>query len=148
MAIIRGKQAVIAIFTAVGLIAIVFGPQLIFQYSESGVNYNVYLERFTLNGDKVSGSVLVKVDNTNDFEIEVRDLRLLLYDPSEETPFFTIRHAGADIPAGQKIDISKSFTVKYDDIPDYEVRVVFSAYLKWNGVSRWITQEILFPIEW
>lgn len=145
---IYGKQATIFVLVFMGLVAALLGPQLMYEYSEGGVNYSVYLEEFVLNGDNIYGRILLKVENTNNLNIKVNDISLRLFDPYEDKPFLTVRDEGATIEANGKLNKSKAFFCKYSEIPDHEIRVVLNAFVVWQGVGNWVTKEFLIPIIW
>lgn len=145
---IHGKQAVLLVFAFMGLMAALLGPQLMYEYSEGGLNYSIYLEKFVLNRDDIYGSVLLKVENTNDFEIEVNQISLMLFNPSEDKPFLTVKDEGAKIGAKETFNKSKAFSCKYSAIPEHEIRVVLSAFVVWEGIGNWVTKDWVVPIEW
>ena len=144
---IRGKAGIISLMTLVGFISIFLGAQLIFHYSESGIDYDIYLDSFDQSGGVIKAEIIVKVTNGNDFSVEIKNIQLALYDPTKTDPFFTADHPGATIEAYGVYTDSSRFTANYDDIPDYEVRIVFSAYLKWNGIGRHIDEDFIYPLE-
>lgn len=144
---IRGKAGIVSLLSVVGFVSLILGAQLIFHYSESGVDYDVFLESFDQSGGNLNADIIVKVTNTNSFSIEIRNIQLALYDPTENDPFFTTDHAGATIEAYGMFSESTSFTARYEDIPDYEVRIVFSAYVKWDGTGFHIDKDFIYPLE-
>ena len=145
---INGKAAVVGLLTIIGIIAVVLGPQLLYSYEDSGIKYDVYLESFVRNGDRVSGSILLKVTNNNDFTVTVSQISLQLYDPAKENPFLSISDSGASVDAGSTIERSKDFGFLYSEMPDTEIRAVVTAYVTWDGEDNWVTREIYLPISW
>lgn len=144
---IRGKQAVIAALTLLGIFAIFLGPQLVFQYSEGNVKYAVYLKEFSNDGTYLNGELILGVTNNNDFAIEVRDINLKLFDPQKSAPFYQLNEPGGSLEAGESNTWTKGFSVKIEDIPEFEVRYVISAYVVWNGAGQWVSKEDVIAIE-
>jgi len=145
---IRGKQAVIGLLAFLGIMASLFGPQFLYHYSESGIEYDIFLESFNQNGDMITGSVRLRITNTNDFSVSVTHISLMLFNPAKDTPFYSTTDQGASLGAGSVIYVSKSFEIRYSEIPEYEVRVQLSAYVVWNGQDDWMSKEFFVPIEW
>lgn len=144
---IRGKAGILSLLSVVSLISIFFGAQLIFHYSESNVDYDIFLESFDQSGGVLKADIIIKVTNNNNFTIEIRNIQLALYDPTKTEPFFTGDHVGATIDSLGVFSESITFTALYSDIPDYEVRVVFSAYLTWNGEGSHVDRDFIYPLE-
>jgi len=145
---IRGKEAAVGFLAILGIVAALFGPQLLYNYSESGIEYNIYLESFNKNGDEITGSVRIKITNTNDFTVSVTQITISLFDPENDRPFFSTTDNGASMGAGSTIQISKAFDISYSEIPAYEVRIQLTAYVIWDGAGSWMNKEVFLAIQW
>jgi hypothetical protein len=149
MATYVGKTAVLQLAALIGMIALLMGPILIYEVEDSGVKYSVYLESFNHSDEKIWGSIRVDIKNNNEFDITATHIKANIYNPDTNEEIYSLFYIGGTVKAGETFSKSLGFTVRVDSIPDTEIKVVLSAFVKWGSEQgNWVEHEFIIPIEY
>ena len=149
MATVVGKSAVIRLAALISVFALIMGPILIYETEESNVKYSVYLLEFDENGIDLWGAVRVDILNKNDFDISAQNIRVKIYNPDTGELIYTYFHTGGTIEAGEKFSERVDFEAPIDLIPETEIDIEFSAYVKWGAnQGKVVEHKFTYPIEY
>ena len=71
-----------------------------------------------------------------------------MYNPDTDGLFFEFFHIGGTIKAGETYSETFEFDVLIDDVPETEIKVKLSAFIKWGSEQgKTVEHEFIFPIE-
>ena len=129
MAVASGKSAVLGLMAVFGVFVLLFGSILIYEYSDSGMDYKVYLDEYDDNSERIWGKITLKIRNTNNFDVSARNIHVDLYNPDTDGLFFEFFHIGGTIKAGETYSETFEFDVLIDDVPETEIKVKLSAFI-------------------
>ena len=145
---LHGKSAIVPFLIVLGIIASLFGSQLLYKGEYEDVEYSIYLKKFTVNGDTLKSTIKVKITNNKDTQISATNIDVKLYDPEAENPFFETTNIGGMVLPGESETFEISVECNYDDIPEHEVRITLTALVDWEFFDgEWINIDIVLPIE-
>lgn len=149
MATVVGKSAVIRLAALISVFALIMGPVLIYEYEESNVKYSIYLLEFDENGVDLWGAVRADIRNKNDFDISAQNIRVKIYNPDTGELIYNFFHTGGTIKAGEKFSERVEFEAPIDLIPESEIDVEFSAFVKWGAnQGKIVEHKFTYPIEY
>ena len=123
MTTVVGKSAVLSLLAVVGVLVLLFGSVLIYEHSESGIDYKVYLDKYDHSDERIWGKATIKIINTNDYDVTALNIHVELCDPDTDELFFEFSHIGGTIKAGETFSESFDFDVQIDDIPETEILI-------------------------
>lgn len=149
MAYYIGRSAVLQLAAVLGMIALLLGPIVIYEQEESGIKYSVFLKSFNSNQEKIWGSIRIDIRNNNDFDVAARNIKVKISNPDTGELIYELFHAGGTIKPGEKFSESFGFDVNIDSIPETEIIVSLSAYVKWGSEpGSWVEHEFPLSIEY
>jgi hypothetical protein len=149
MTVVAGKSAVIKLAAIISIFALIMGPILIYESEESNVKYSVYLKDFGENGISIWGTIKVDIHNKNDFDISAQNIRVKVYNPDTGDLIYNFFHAGGTIKSDEKFTEDIDFEADIDSIPEHELEVEVSAYVKWGAnQGKVVEHKFTIPIEY